>query len=77
MRRHHAGAYSLICPSVALFVFGVFWLAFGLMKNGLVERFSLMFFVLMVPLAWIQLKSPATLLRLNRKLLPGRRAMAG
>jgi len=65
----HPGTYSLVCPGVAFFVFGMFWLIFGLTKNGLVEPFSLLFFVLLAPLVWVQLKSLVVLLRLNRKLL--------
>lgn len=42
---------------------------FGLVQNGSVERFGPVFFLLMLPLAWVQLKTLATLLRLNRKLL--------
>lgn len=63
------GTYALVCPGVAFFVFGMFWIVFGLIHNGLVERFSPIFFLLMLPLVWVQLKSLATLLRLNRKLL--------
>lgn len=67
--KSHPGAYALVCPGVAFFVFGMFWIIFGLVQNGLVERFSPIFLLLMLPLAWIQLKSLTTLLRLNRKLL--------
>lgn len=67
--KNHPGAFALVCPGVAFFVFGMFWIVFGLVQNGLVERFGLVFFLLMLPLAWVQLKTLATLLRLNRKLL--------
>lgn len=73
----HPGAYSLICPGVAFFVFGMFWITFGLVKNGLVDRFSLAFVLLLLPLAWVQFKSLQTLLRLNRKLLTAQPATAG
>jgi hypothetical protein len=65
----HPGAYALVCPGVAFFVFGMFWIMFGLVQNGLVERLSLIFVLLMLPLTWVQFKSLTTLLRLNRKLL--------
>lgn len=71
----HPGAYSLVCPRVAFFVFGMFWIVFGLVHNGLVERASPLFFLLMLPLVWVQLKSLATLLRLNRKLVRAPAAM--
>ncbi|WP_058556118.1 hypothetical protein [Thiohalocapsa sp. ML1] len=63
------GAYSLICPGVAFFVFGWFWIMFGLVGNGLVTPLTPAFFALMAPLVFVQWKSLETLLRLNRKLL--------
>jgi hypothetical protein len=63
------GAYSLICPGVAFFVFGWFWIMFGLVGNGLITPLTPAFFVLLLPLMIVQWKSLETLLRLNRKLL--------
>ena len=67
--RQHVGSYSLICPGVALFVFGMFFIHFGLVKNGLLEKFSLNYFLLLRPLVWLQIKTILTLFKLNRKLL--------
>jgi len=64
-----AGAYALICPGVAVFVFGMFFIFYGLIKNSLIERFSPAYFIILVPFALIQLKTAATMLRLNKKLL--------
>jgi hypothetical protein len=72
----HPGSYSLICPGVAFFVFGMFFIMFGLVQNGLVEKFSLAHFVALAPLAYIQYKTVAAMLRLNRKLLFGPAAQA-
>jgi hypothetical protein len=63
------GAYSLVCPGVAFFVFGWFWIMFGLVGNGLVTPLTPAFFALLLPLMFVQWKSLETLLRLNRKLL--------
>ena len=63
------GAYSLICPGVAFFVFGWFWIMFGLVGNDIVTPLTPAFFVLMLPLVLVQWKSLETLLKLNRKLL--------
>jgi hypothetical protein len=63
------GAYSLICPGVAFFVFGWFWIMFGLVGNGIVTPLTPAFFALMLPLILVQWKSLETLLKLNRKLL--------
>jgi hypothetical protein len=65
----HPGAYALICPGVALFVFGMFFIVFGLVKNGLLDKFSPAYFVFLAPLVYIQLKTISTLFKLNRKLL--------
>lgn len=54
---------------MAFFVFGMLWIVFGLVHNGLVERGSPVFFLRMAPFVWIQLQALGTLLRLNRKLL--------
>jgi hypothetical protein len=67
--RQSPGAYSLICPGVAFFVFGWFWIMFGLVGNGLVTPLTPAFFALLLPLVLVQWKSLETLLRLNRKLL--------
>ncbi|WP_462321200.1 TsoY family (seleno)protein [Halochromatium sp.] len=63
------GAYSLICPGVAFFVFGWFWIMFGLVGNDLITPLTPAFFVLLLPLILVQWKSLETLLKLNRKLL--------
>lgn len=68
----HPGAYSLVCPGVAFFVFGMFFIAFGLVKNGLIDRFTLPYFIALLPLVYVQLKTVATIFRLNRKLLLAR-----
>jgi hypothetical protein len=67
--QRHAGSYALICPGVALFVFGMFFVHLGLVKNGLVQQFSAAYFVILLPLVAIQLKTLTTLLRLNARLL--------
>lgn len=67
--QRHPGSYALICPGVALFVFGMFFVHFGLVQNGLVERFSPTYFAVLAPLAYIQFKTIGTLLRLNSRLL--------
>ncbi len=52
-----ASTFSLICPGVALTVFGIFFIQFGLVKNGLIKPLSLAHFVLLIPLFLIQLKT--------------------
>ena len=64
-----AGAFSLICPGVALFVFANFVIHAGLMGIGVLDKFSIMHFALLAPLVALQLKTVQTYFRLNAKLL--------
>lgn len=63
------GSYGLICPAVGLFVFGMFFLHVGLVQNGLVEKFSPVYFVLLAALAAVQALGIVTMFRLDRRLL--------
>ena len=67
--QRHPGSYALICPGVALFVFGMFFVHVGLVKNGLIAPFSIAHFVAIVPLVLLQVKTLSTLFRLNGRLL--------
>lgn len=64
-----AGSYGLICPGVALFVFGMFFLHLGLVQTGLVAKFSLPYYIAMAPFVAAQLAAIATMLRLDSKLI--------
>lgn len=61
-------AYGLICPGVALAVLSSFLLGWGLVANGLVDKFSPLHYVLLGVIASIQAVTILTLVRLNRKL---------
>lgn len=60
----NAGSFALICPGVAFFVFGMFFLTFGLVKNDLITLMSPAYFVLLAPLVLIQIKTLAVFFRL-------------
>lgn len=62
-------SYALVCPGVAFFVFGFFFLNFGLVKNGIIELNSAAFLLLIVPLVYVQFKTVMTMFKLNRKML--------
>jgi hypothetical protein len=64
-----AGSFALICPGVALFVFGFFFLQFGLVKNGLVAPLSLGYLLLLAPFVWIQIKTIQTFFRLSCRIM--------
>ncbi len=48
---------ALICPGVAFFVFGMFFINFGLVFNGLVVKYSMVHFALMAPFIYVQAKT--------------------
>jgi len=60
----NAGSFALICPGVAFFVFGMFFLVFGLVQNGLLTSMSPAFIAFMVPLAIVQLQTLRVFIRL-------------
>lgn len=60
----NAGSFALICPGVASFVFGMFFLFFGLVHNGFLTLGSPMFFVLLAPFILIQLQTLRVFFRL-------------
>ncbi|NJP04627.1 MAG: hypothetical protein HC837_02820 [Chloroflexaceae bacterium] len=62
-------SYAMICPGTALFVFGMFFIHLGLVRTGLLTKFSVEYFVLLVPFVASQIFAIRTMLRLDRKLL--------
>ncbi|MGF1546615.1 MAG: hypothetical protein ACFCUG_04780 [Thiotrichales bacterium] len=60
-----ASTFSLICPGVAMTVFGIFFIHFALVKNGLIAHLSLAHLMLLVPFLLIQLKTIQVFMRLS------------
>ncbi|OYV31259.1 MAG: hypothetical protein B7Z79_03520 [Thiomonas sp. 20-64-9] len=67
--KSNAGAFALICPGVAFFVFGMFFISFGLVIPKLVGAGSWMYYLLMAPLIAVQLKTIQVYFRLFGKML--------
>ncbi len=65
----NSATYAIICPGVALVVFGMFFLSAGLVATGLVVKFSIAYFVLLAPILALQVITIRTLALLNSKLL--------
>lgn len=74
--KRSASSYSLICPGVATFVLGMFFIHWGLVKTNILEIFSPVYFILLLPLLFIQFKTVLTLMRINRKLVSSANADA-
>jgi len=62
-----AVSFALICPGVALMVFGMFFINFGLMSNGIIEKYSIAYFLLMIPFIYIQFKTIIYFFKLKNK----------
>lgn len=60
-------SFALICPGVAFFVFGMFFINFGLTFNNVVEKYSVAYFLLMIPFIFIQYKTIIYFFKLKRK----------
>lgn len=65
----NAGTFSLICPGVAFFVFGFFFLSFGLVHSGLVEHLSALYFIILLPFTAVQGVTLYVMFQLNRRIL--------
>ncbi len=64
----HATTYALVCPGVALPVFGLFVVKFGLMGNMLVMMWTPWMYLFLLPFLLIQLKTLQVLLTLVTRL---------
>lgn len=63
------GSLALICPGIAGVVMANFFINWGLVGVGVVEKFSIAYFVLYVPVVLLQIKTYLVLFRLMGKLL--------
>ena len=68
----HAVSYALICPGVAGSVMAFFFLHKGLVATGIVSMYSVPYFILLVPIVYLQYITIKVLLRLNDKMLTGK-----
>ena len=60
-------SFALICPGVALMVFGMFFINFGLTYNSILEKYSFFYFLLMIPFVFIQYRTVLYFFRLKSK----------
>ncbi len=71
----NAGTFSLICPGVAFFVFGMFFIHVGLVHNGLIEHSTWAHYLVMIPFVLVQAKTIEVMLRIKRNILHAEPAM--
>jgi hypothetical protein len=60
-------SFALICPGVAFMVFGMFFINFGLTFNGVLDKYSLAYFLMMLPFMFVQYKTVVYFFKLKRK----------
>ena len=60
-------SFALICPGVAFFVFGMFFVNFGLAFNGIVAKYSIGYFIIMLPFIYVQIKTIIYFFKLYKK----------
>ena len=60
-------SFALICPGVAFMVFGLFFINLGLVSNGIVEKYSIAYFLFMIPFGYIQYKTIVVFWKLKKK----------
>ena len=63
------GSLALVCPGIAAVVMANFFINWGLVGVGVVEKFSIAYFILYLPVVWLQIKTFLVLFRLTGKLL--------
>ncbi len=61
------GALALVCPGVAFFVFGMFFIHFGLVKNGIIDIFSVLYYIILLPFIFVQIKTIQIFFKLYKK----------
>ena len=64
-----SSSFGLICPGVALFVLGMFFINWGLVKTEIIAAYSVLHFVIIAVLAISQLKTVQWLTRLTKQYL--------
>jgi hypothetical protein len=60
-------SFALICPGVAFFVFGMFFINFGLTFNGIIAKYSIAYFIIMIPFIYVQIKTIIYFFKLYKK----------
>ena len=62
-------SYALVCPWVAFFVFGFFFVHLGLVKTEIIDKFWIIYFLLLLPIFYIKIKTILVMFKLNKKLI--------
>ncbi len=67
-KNQSVGSLALICPGVASVVFYLFFLHVGLVHNHMVDKFSIAYFVLLLPALYVHYKTVYYFFKVKRNL---------
>lgn len=62
-----AVSFALICPGVAFMVFGMFFINLGLVANGIVDKYSIVYFLFYLPFVYVQYQTVMAFIKLKNK----------
>jgi len=62
-----AVSFALICPGVAFMVFGMFFINMGLVLNGVIDKYSLVYFLFFIPFIYVQYQTIVAFFKLKKK----------
>jgi hypothetical protein len=66
-KENDPSSYALICPWVAIVVFWFFFIHMWLVKSEIITKYSIVYFISLLPLIYIQLKTILVMFKLNKK----------
>lgn len=66
-KENNPTSYALICPWVAIVVFGFFFIHMWLVKSEIISKYSIIYYIALLPLIFIQLKTIFVMFKLNKK----------
>jgi len=65
--KHSPASFGLVCPGVALVVFGFFFINYALIMNGVIDKYSLAHWGLIVPFTTVQIITGWIMLKLIKR----------
>ncbi len=63
------GSLGLICPGVAFVVFGMFFIHLGLVKNDIIDKFTLAYYISFIPFVFVQVMTVFYFFKFKKKLM--------
>lgn len=71
------GSFALVCPGIAAIVMANFFINHGLVRIGVLDKFSLGYFALYLPIIWLQIITLRVMWRLITKMIQDKGTTSG